>query len=157
MKFGKQLFAICTMAVAHFAAAADFPVKPIRLVVPFAPGGSADLVARIIAADASGRLGQPIVVDNTTLVPVSKVSVGFGLGANTGKSELSGSAGGLNVEPIAFIVISDGNARILSLTREKDVFGKAVDLVHGQMRGARRTRRWRVSPPAKAASSSPRR
>ena len=74
-------------------------------------------------------IGKPIVVDNTTLVPVSKVSVGFGLGANTGKSELSGTAGGLNVEPIAFIVISDGNAKLLSLTRDKDVFGKAVDLV----------------------------
>ena len=74
-------------------------------------------------------IGKPIVVDNTTLIPVSKVSVGFGLGANTGKSELSGTAGGLNVEPIAFIVISDGNAKLLSLTRDKDVFGKAVDLV----------------------------
>ena len=74
-------------------------------------------------------VGKPIVVDNTTLIPVSKVSVGFGLGANAGKSELSGTAGGLNVEPIAFIVISDGNARILSLTRDKDVFGKAVDMV----------------------------
>jgi uncharacterized spore protein YtfJ len=74
-------------------------------------------------------IGKPIVVDNTTLIPVSKVSVGFGLGANTGKSELSGTAGGLNVEPIAFIVVSDGNAKLLSLTRDKDVFGKAVDLV----------------------------
>jgi uncharacterized spore protein YtfJ len=74
-------------------------------------------------------IGKPIVVDNTTLIPVSKVSVGFGLGANTGKSELSGTAGGLNVEPIAFIVITDGNAKLLSLTRDKDVFGKAVDLV----------------------------
>ena len=74
-------------------------------------------------------IGKPIVVDNTTLIPVSKVSVGFGLGANTGKSELSGTAGGLNVEPIAFIVLSDGNAKLLSLTRERDVFGKAIDLV----------------------------
>ena len=74
-------------------------------------------------------VGKPIVVDKTTLIPVSKVSVGFGLGSNTGKSELAGSAGGLNVEPIAFIIINDGNAKILSLTRDKDVFGKAVDLV----------------------------
>jgi uncharacterized spore protein YtfJ len=74
-------------------------------------------------------IGKPIVVDNTTLIPVSKVSVGFGLGSNTGKSELTGSGGGLSVEPIAFIVVSDGNARVMSLTREKDVFGKAIDMV----------------------------
>jgi len=74
-------------------------------------------------------VGKPIVVDNVTLIPVSKVSVGFGLGSNTGKSELAGSGGGLSVEPIAFIVVSEGNARIMSLTREKDVFGKAIDMV----------------------------
>jgi uncharacterized spore protein YtfJ len=33
------------------------------------------------------------------------------------------------VEPIAFIVVSEGNTRIMSLTREKDVFGKAIDMV----------------------------
>jgi uncharacterized spore protein YtfJ len=74
-------------------------------------------------------IGKPIIVDNTTLIPVSKVSVGFALGSNAGKSELTGSGGGLSVEPIAFIVISEGNTRVLSLTREKDVFGKAIDMV----------------------------
>ena len=74
-------------------------------------------------------IGKPIIVDNTTLIPVSKVSVGFGLGSNAGKSELTGSGGGVSVEPIAFIVVNDGNTRIMSLTRERDVFGKAIDLV----------------------------
>jgi uncharacterized spore protein YtfJ len=74
-------------------------------------------------------IGKPIIVDNTTLIPVSKVSVGFALGSNAGKSELTGSGGGLSVEPIAFIVISEGSTRVLSLTREKDVFGKAIDMV----------------------------
>jgi uncharacterized spore protein YtfJ len=74
-------------------------------------------------------IGKPITVDNTTLIPVSKVSVGFGLGSNTGKSELAGSGGGVSVEPIAFIVVTDGNVRLMSLTREKDIFGKAIDLV----------------------------
>lgn len=74
-------------------------------------------------------VGKPITVDNTTLIPVSKVSVGFGLGSNTGKHELAGSGGGVSVEPIAFIVVSEGSAKIMSLTREKDIFGKAIDLV----------------------------
>ena len=44
--------------------AQTYPVKPIRLVVPFAPGGSSSIVARSIAAEMEKGLGQPIVVDN---------------------------------------------------------------------------------------------
>jgi tripartite-type tricarboxylate transporter receptor subunit TctC len=45
-------------------AADDFPSKPIRLLVPFTPGGGADLVARMIGPRLSERLGQSVVVDN---------------------------------------------------------------------------------------------
>ena len=41
-----------------------YPVKPIRLVVPFAPGGSSSIVARAVAAEMEKGLGQPIVIDN---------------------------------------------------------------------------------------------
>jgi uncharacterized spore protein YtfJ len=74
-------------------------------------------------------VGKPIQVDGTTLIPVSRVSVGFGLGGINGKAQTAGSGGGLTVEPIAFIVIQGDNARILSLTRDKDLIGKAMDLV----------------------------
>ena len=43
---------------------AQWPVKPIRFIVSFPPGGSADLVARAIAPSMSERLGQPVVVEN---------------------------------------------------------------------------------------------
>jgi tripartite-type tricarboxylate transporter receptor subunit TctC len=46
------------------ARAADFPDKPITLVVPFAAGGAIDILARLIAQQASATLGQPIVIDN---------------------------------------------------------------------------------------------
>jgi tripartite-type tricarboxylate transporter receptor subunit TctC len=47
-------------------AAGAYPGKPIRLVVPYPPGGGADLVARVLARSMAKQLGQPIVVDNRT-------------------------------------------------------------------------------------------
>jgi len=46
------------------AAADDFPKKPIRLVVPFPPGGPNDIIARVIGQRISEMVGQPVVVDN---------------------------------------------------------------------------------------------
>jgi tripartite-type tricarboxylate transporter receptor subunit TctC len=45
-------------------AAADFPSKPITLVVGYPPGGSTDLTARTVGAELARRLGQPVVIDN---------------------------------------------------------------------------------------------
>lgn len=47
-------------------AAADYPQRPVRLVVPYSAGGSTDTVARITGARLSERLGQPVVIDNRT-------------------------------------------------------------------------------------------
>ncbi len=41
-----------------------YPAKAIRLIVPFPPGGATDVVARIVAASISDRMGQPIIIDN---------------------------------------------------------------------------------------------
>lgn len=42
----------------------EFPWKPVRLIIPFAPGGGADLTARMVGPRLSERLGQPVVYDN---------------------------------------------------------------------------------------------
>src|SRR5258708_10069413 len=52
------------LAGAFIATAADYPLKPIRLIVPFAAGGGNDAVARTIAQPRSGGLGQQVVVEN---------------------------------------------------------------------------------------------
>jgi tripartite-type tricarboxylate transporter receptor subunit TctC len=60
------LAAACAILPAgHAAAQADtFPTKPIRLIVPFPPGGGADLTARSLAQKMGDAMGQPIVVEN---------------------------------------------------------------------------------------------
>jgi tripartite-type tricarboxylate transporter receptor subunit TctC len=56
----------CALAFAASASAQQYPSKPIRLVVPLAPGGPSDILARTMAQTMSPGLGQPIVVDNRT-------------------------------------------------------------------------------------------
>jgi tripartite-type tricarboxylate transporter receptor subunit TctC len=60
--------ALCVAMAAPFVArtarAADYPTKPLRLIVPYAPGGGADAVARILAQHAGASMGQSIVVEN---------------------------------------------------------------------------------------------
>ena len=56
-------FAIA-LATAGAAVAQGYPAKPVRLIIPFPPGGSADTIARLLAQEMSKSLGQPVVAEN---------------------------------------------------------------------------------------------
>jgi len=81
------------------AAFAAYPDKPIRLIVPFAAGGNADLVARIVAEGMSQTLGQPIVVETRTGAGGGIGAAAVASSAPDGYTLLTGSNGPLTVNP----------------------------------------------------------
>jgi tripartite-type tricarboxylate transporter receptor subunit TctC len=72
--------ALLPVASAARAASGEFPDKPVRLVVPFPPGGGADNLARAIMPKVSQALGKPIIIDNKP-----------GAGGNVGAEIVAGS------------------------------------------------------------------
>src|SRR5215210_6159973 len=63
IRWGAFLF--CALAFAAAAIAQDtYPSRPVRLILPFPPGGGTDILGRIIAERLSANLGQPVVIEN---------------------------------------------------------------------------------------------
>ena len=58
------LAALAVFTAGTVSAADSYPTKPVRLIIPFPPGGSNDIVGRLIATKLSERLGKQVVADN---------------------------------------------------------------------------------------------
>jgi len=93
---------IAPLALAAFAAGAqqNFPTRPVRLIVPYPPGGNVDITARIIGPTLGELLGQTVVVDN-------RGGGGGNVGAHLvakaapdGHTLLMGSSGPLSINPV---------------------------------------------------------
>lgn len=102
---------LCALLSALAAGAQSYPTRPIRLIVPYAPGGNVDITARMIGPPLAEVLGQSVVVDN-------RPGGGGNLGANLvaraapdGYTLLMGSSGPLSINVIVFKDIPYDSAR----------------------------------------------
>jgi tripartite-type tricarboxylate transporter receptor subunit TctC len=96
---GAACVALSLAPAGVFAAAAEYPVKPIRLIVPFAPGGGTDLTGRAIAQKLTETLGKTVVVDNR---PGAGGMIGADIVAKApadGYTLVLGSPGPLTINP----------------------------------------------------------
>ena len=96
------LFSILLLGVIHNSHAQNYPTRPIHLVVSFAPGGTSDLVARVLQSKLGEVLGQPIIIDNK---PGASGNIGLDYAAKAapdGYTIYLGNIGALAINPSLF-------------------------------------------------------
>lgn len=80
-----------------------------------------------LVSQAETVIGKPIAAGNATVIPVSRVSMGFGLGA--GNEKVSATGGGVSINPVAFVVISGDDVRVLPISKDNSLASKIADLM----------------------------
>lgn len=93
---------LATLALPSIARAQDWPSRPIRVVLPFAPGGSSDIAARMIAPRLGALLGQQILVENRGGGGGNIAAELVARAAPDGHTIFQGNVGGLCVNPTLY-------------------------------------------------------
>lgn len=110
---GYFVMALLAVAAPVNASAQNYPVRPIRLIVPQAPGSASDTVSRMIAAELTRQLGQQVVVDNR---PGGALTIGIEMVV---KAPADGYTIGFG--PVGALAISPNMVRKLPYHVEKDL------------------------------------
>jgi len=101
-KFAAVLTVLCAAGLATDAGAQAYPAKPIRIIVPFAPGGTSDILARLIGGKMTESWGQTVIVDNR---PGASGNIGADLVAKSppdGYTTVLMDVGNLSISPSIF-------------------------------------------------------
>ncbi|MDB5904792.1 MAG: tripartite tricarboxylate transporter substrate binding protein [Betaproteobacteria bacterium] len=99
-------FASTAFGAAHAATQDNYPNKPVRLVVPFTPGGSTDILARLVAKQITDSFGQQCIIDNR---PGAGGTIGMEIAARAapdGYTLVMGHIGTLAVNPALYTKLS---------------------------------------------------
>src|SRR3954471_1505532 len=102
----RRLVAFLLLVVSTPLFAQAWPAKPVRIIVPFGPGGASDLMPRIVAERLTAIWGQPIVIDNR---PGAAGNIGMEAGAQApadGYTLLAAPNGNLVVNPHVYEKLS---------------------------------------------------
>ncbi len=97
--FARALALAAACSLTGVCAAQDWPTRPVRVVVPFAPGGPVDIIARIVGAKLSDAFGQQFIVENRT-----------GAGGNIGAAAVAKAA------PDGYTVLTTSSAIVVNVS-----------------------------------------
>jgi tripartite-type tricarboxylate transporter receptor subunit TctC len=117
------LFAASVATVPAFAQKDHYPSRPVRMVIPFAPGGASDYIGRILQPKLAEALGQQIVIDNR---PGASGGIGVETAATAtpdGYTLLLGNVSALGIGPNLFTSIKKNAANLVPITLVVDVPG----------------------------------
>ena len=120
---GGVLFAACITTIQAFAQAEPYPSRPVRMIIPFAPGGASDFIGRILQPKLAEELGQQVVVDNR---PGASGGIGVETAATAtpdGYTFLLGNVSSMGIGPNLFATIRKNASNLVPITLVVDVPG----------------------------------
>jgi tripartite-type tricarboxylate transporter receptor subunit TctC len=100
MKRARRIALVASALASALALASGYPEKPVKIVVPFAPGGNLDVTARLIAESMAKQLGQPFIVENRPGAGGAVGSEAVAKSAPDGYTLVAGTTGTTIVSPL---------------------------------------------------------